>query len=52
MVSGRKRRKRSLEALVDKQLLIQLRLENLLASENLRRDRERVRRRMHSQYVV
>ncbi|MEM0058134.1 MAG: hypothetical protein QXG09_04630 [Candidatus Bathyarchaeia archaeon] len=49
-MSGRKRRKRSLQDLVDREILIQLRLENLLTSENLRRDRERVKR--VREYVV
>lgn len=48
----RRKRKRRLEDKIDYELFRQLKAENLLIGENLRRDRERVRRRLHSQYVV
>ncbi|MEM3580427.1 MAG: hypothetical protein QXQ64_04095 [Candidatus Bathyarchaeia archaeon] len=46
------KRRRSLEALVDKQLLIQLCVENKIVSRAFELEQRRVRRRLHSQYVV
>jgi len=51
MVSGRKKRK-SLEDLVDKQILYQLCIENKLISQSIELERMRVKRKMHRQYVV
>ncbi|MEM4713862.1 MAG: hypothetical protein QXQ61_04855 [Candidatus Bathyarchaeia archaeon] len=55
MVSGKAekdKRRRKLEDLVDKQMLYQLCVENKIISRALELEQRRVKRRMHSQYVV